>query len=251
MCPQTAIYLLSVEELEDAEKAELLKKRALGVMDSHRRAKAERLSKGKAGNLAIGAGLLLQFIAQDTAGLLTEHGGQDAEGLSPESAEPGGGAGGCKRIYCPGISRVLDLLREPLEITYRYGENGKPEFAKIGSVPHFNLSHSGKYVLCAVSDAEVGADIQQMRPLKDFQLARRFFSPGELQRIMDFEEHRQREKEFYRLWVRKEAYGKLTGEGIISAAGLELDKAGRELVWEDCPPPEGYQLAVCRHRIED
>ena len=39
---------------------------------------------------------------------------------------------------------------------------GKPVFSS-GTGPRFSLSHSGRYVLCVLSDNTVGGDVQQMR----------------------------------------------------------------------------------------
>ena len=59
---------------------------------------------------------------------------------------------------------------------YCYGEHGKP-MRKDGKVC-FNLSHSGKYVLCAVAETEIGCDIEKVKEVK-WKLAKRFFSEGE------------------------------------------------------------------------
>ena len=71
-----------------------------------------------------------------------------------------------------------------------------------------------------------------------------------------------RERLFYRLWARKEAYGKLTGKGI--AAALEVDflpggtvsspygcssgeVGGKRLLWEEYDSIAGYSIALCRY----
>lgn len=59
---------------------------------------------------------------------------------------------------------------------YCYGEHGKP-MRKDGEVC-FNLSHSGKYVLCVVSETEIGCDIEKVKEVK-WKLAKRFFSQEE------------------------------------------------------------------------
>ena len=53
----------------------------------------------------------------------------------------------------------------PEEITICRTERGKP-YAK-GMAVHFNVSHSGDLVLCAVSDSSIGADIERIRPVSD------------------------------------------------------------------------------------
>ena len=47
---------------------------------------------------------------------------------------------------------------------------------------HFNLAHSGEWVVCAVSAAPVGVDIEEIRPL-DLAVAETVFAPGELARF--------------------------------------------------------------------
>ena len=58
------------------------------------------------------------------------------------------------------------------------GERGKPWFP---SCPqnHFNLSHSGSFALCALSDQPVGVDIQEMRAAWRPSLVERTCSPEE------------------------------------------------------------------------
>lgn len=59
---------------------------------------------------------------------------------------------------------------------YCYGEHGKP--MRRNEEVCFNLSHSGKYVLCAVSETEIGCDIEKIKEVK-WKLAKRFFSEKE------------------------------------------------------------------------
>ena len=128
---------------------------------------------------------------------------------------------------------------------------------------YFNLSHSGDYVLCAVSSAEIGTDIQQHCGKNVERLARRFFTEREAAALEQAgEEREKRERLFYRLWARKEAYGKLTGKGI--AAALEVDflpggtvsspygcssgeVGGKRLLWEEYDSIAGYSIALCRY----
>lgn len=106
---------------------------------------------------------------------------------------------------------------------------------------------------CVLAEREVGADIQFPRAAKKERIVKRFFSPKEQEQWLACDET-EGEQLFYRLWTRKEAYGKMTGEGIVEAVGLNMsDKAiygkdNREnsckLVWEEYRQGEGY-LAIC------
>ncbi len=92
------------------------------------------------------------------------------------------------------------------------GEHGKPV---VGTAPmHANLSHAGSAVAVAVASAEVGVDIELPERTGDVvRLASRFFSPDETAWVADAVEV-ERDLRFLRLWVRKEALLKATGEGI-------------------------------------
>ena len=90
----------------------------------------------------------------------------------------------------------------------RYGKHGKPCHKAL----HFNLSHSGRYVICAVGKQEIGCDIQKLRPCKE-QMVRRFFTCDEQEYIFA-KKGREQEERFVTLWCRKESFLKQTGEGL-------------------------------------
>ena len=88
---------------------------------------------------------------------------------------------------------------------------GKPFFPTLPGF-HFNLSHSGNRVLCAVSPSPVGCDIELPRRY-DPTLARRFFQPGESAWLLSLPEDAQPEA-FFRLWTCKESFMKAVGLGF-------------------------------------
>lgn len=87
------------------------------------------------------------------------------------------------------------------------GPWGKPY---IPHAPQFNLSHSGSYVVLAVSGHSVGVDIEQHRPF-DLRVARRCFTPDELRWLTA---HTDPVRAFYILWTAKECIMKATGLGF-------------------------------------
>ena len=89
-------------------------------------------------------------------------------------------------------------------------ERGKPYFSHLPR-RQFNLSHSGSFALCALSDAPVGVDIEALRPRKP-GLAEHIFSPAEQQW---YRCHGAGPDALLTLWTRKEAWGKQRGTGLL------------------------------------
>lgn len=89
-----------------------------------------------------------------------------------------------------GLLLNLALAREAPEVSWppriRLGEYGKPFLTEQGA-PFFSLSHSGEYAACAVGAEEVGLDIEEVG-MADSDVARRCFTPSELQRVMPGED---------------------------------------------------------------
>ena len=82
-------------------------------------------------------------------------------------------------------------------------EMGKPYFA---SGPFFNVSHSGKYVVMAIAEKEVGVDIEECVE-KDMSMLNRIFNEAEVKML---KEH----ADFYYLWCAKESLIKCMGSSI-------------------------------------
>ena len=220
------VYLLSVKELVyspddnpmNAVLAVRLRQRAIKMLDEHRREKVNNLKTEVAQSQAIGAGLLLQLVVQNE-----------------RSADD--------KVLELSVSEVLEKLHEPVSVDYVYDIHGKPDFADTSW--HFNLSHSGEYVCLVTDDNPVGVDIQQMRPLKNYHLAERFYCEAELAKMESCANEAEKVECFYDIWVKKESYAKLTGEGIGKAVGLNTEDASIPVCWRQVEAPVGYRLTVC------
>ncbi|WP_226363925.1 4'-phosphopantetheinyl transferase family protein [Pseudonocardia abyssalis] len=126
--------------------------------------------------------------------------------------------------------------------TCRCGEqHGKPRLAQDG--PGFSMTHAGDLVGLAVHDGPVGLDVEQARPLSDLAgMTAHACSPHES--VAD-------EASFFRLWTRKEALLKSTGEGLstpMSAITLTpdggVDWPGRQVWLHDLSPAPGHPAAL-------
>lgn len=87
---------------------------------------------------------------------------------------------------------------------------GKPFFPDHPS-RHFNLSHSGRYALCAVGECPVGVDIQIIKTTFREGLPHRVCSPEQL---LWLEQQHHRWRGFARLWSMKESRVKWDGSGL-------------------------------------
>lgn len=90
-------------------------------------------------------------------------------------------------------------------------EHGKP-YIDLQKV-EFNISHSGDYAVLALSEQNVGVDIEKLRHNK-MRVARRFFSDTEIDLLKGSDSPDQ---DFTKLWSLKEAYLKFSGSGLTEA----------------------------------
>lgn len=106
------------------------------------------------------------------------------------------------------------LQRPAAEIRFRYGERGKPGLDHDTPLT-FNLAHSGDYLLLALAEnVSLGVDIEAFRPQPHLRtMARDNFSTKEQAALFALPADEQLAA-FYRIWTRKEAYIKATGDGF-------------------------------------
>lgn len=118
----------------------------------------------------------------------------------------------------------------------------------------FNLSHSDNLALIVVARRDVGVDVERIDPgFPTDEIARSFFSPTELTVLNKLSGY-ERLNAFYRLWTRKEALLKATGEGLDGLTRdidlLTKNKIIRqERAWHiwDLSLAEGYAGALAIH----
>ena len=92
--------------------------------------------------------------------------------------------------------------------------------------PYFNISHSGEYVVCVVSDVcEVGIDVEEIKDI-EFDVYASQFLESEWQHV---QHSSNRQKAFFHIWTQKEALTKANGKGlIIPLKSIHIDgKTGR------------------------
>lgn len=90
---------------------------------------------------------------------------------------------------------------------------GKPTIAQFPDF-HYNLSHSGDWVVIAWGKDPVGVDIQEFSAKSPDALARRYFAPEEQQYLFSKESEAERIEAFFQIFTAKESYVKYLGTGI-------------------------------------
>ena len=120
-----------------------------------------------------------------------------------------------------GLARLCGV--DPAGIRFGRSDRGKP-FAT-GLEAHFNISHSGNFVVCAVSERSVGIDVEQLRPVRS-RLAQKVCTPAELSYIQEAPGwgdllSGEAMVRFFRIWTAKEAYFKWTGTGITNLKSVD------------------------------
>ncbi len=135
------------------------------------------------------------------------------------------------------------------------GENGKPHLSS-ESEKFFNISHSGRMVICTVSNTDCGVDIENTASRCDLMnIAGRFFSVPEQNAIMMSPDPKVA---FCRLWTIRESYVKMRGTGFsIGLKALRCDfHRGKAAIFEnevmqddaffnEIKNIHGYRACVC------
>lgn len=144
------------------------------------------------------------------------------------------------------LEKSEELIKVKPLLGMHYNEFGKPYFNELPL--YFSLSHSKDFCLCAFSEQEIGADIELIKE-KPNKVGERFFSEEEKKELQFCEDIRGKNLLFYKLWTRKEAYGKMTGCGVFRGALQEsVLKQLPGLEWMELPELENYACAVCKRR---
>lgn len=157
-------------------------------------------------------------------------------------------------------SSVKSYLGKDEKIIIERKEKGKPYITTPFGV-FISVSHSGEYCIVAVSDIEIGVDIQiheRLRGETEFdsneryqKLAKRFFHPEENEFV-----NLNVKQNFFDVWSAKESYVKYTGEGIDdnfwtysilpeNTKEMEASWSKNNVFFEKIKFCKGYSLCLC------
>lgn len=203
-------------------------------VDDDRRIKIERLKHPLDKARSLGCFLLYRYLwIQDIkTGKVTEQNGEPL----------------CESLTLPGI--IMRDNREKAVPHMNIGKNGKPDLANRYKV-HISFSHSGDMAAVAyhVGEGPVGVDIQVMSIRKVKDHVAEFMMSGREFEYYNSDQCSDKCNFFYEVFCCKEAYTKMTGEGIsadfrmLSVAELRQ----KYQLYNSAIEQDGkkYMLAVC------
>ena len=143
------------------------------------------------------------------------------------------------------------------EPEFFYGEHKKPYLKGYEDI-HFNLSHSGRRVMCIIGDSENGCDIQSIEKNGD-RIAMRFFHKNETAYLSSIPEESARRLAFHKIWCVKESYLKALGTGLSKELkSFEVDIENEIIIPRDpkfnikiyCVDPE-YVCSAAANSLPD
>lgn len=138
-----------------------------------------------------------------------------------------------------------------------YGKNGKPYIENAEDF-HYNLSHSGNWVVLGYSDNCIGIDVEQIYMTEGRrQVAETSFTKKELDYMTEVPYENECALRFTKLWTAKESYLKYLGTGLTKSmtsfsvdvnTGCVTDTSSDEekkLKIENIFPNKEYCIAIC------
>lgn len=142
------------------------------------------------------------------------------------------------------------------DLSFREGPWGKPLLCNVEGL-HFNLSHSGEWILMAAGEGPLGVDVERVSDPAP-RVEEVVFSPAE-RAFLDASPAEERGRRFFDLWTRKESYIKALGMGfsapltsitVLPGEGWsrpQVDDDSLDADWKilqmDLDP--GYSAALC------
>lgn len=154
----------------------------------------------------------------------------------------------------------------PPDLQFLLKEHGKPALAGVACGLDFNLSHSGDWLVCAVTaGTPVGVDLEFCNPKRvSMKVARRYFREEEVA-ALEACGGEQLTDRFFDFWTLKESAVKARGEALapgLASYGFDLTfpngeghkngciavadhDAADTAIYRLLGPLRGYRLAVC------
>lgn len=157
------------------------------------------------------------------------------------------------KLRCIGAGLLIQFIKREYNVKERLvvDKFGKPYFEN--SKVKFNISHSGCFVIAAVSESEIGVDVQRIEKSQN-RIAEKNFLKSECDYINEVEDENVRKQRFYEIWTVKEAYLKQKGIGLrkpLNSFQVEINEGNPMVVNEpnlrfvQIKMNDRYIIAIC------
>ncbi|AEV68409.1 4'-phosphopantetheinyl transferase family protein [Acetivibrio clariflavus] len=155
------------------------------------------------------------------------------------------------------VSHLLEIQNN--SICFGKNEYGKPYLMGVNDF-HFNLSHSGDWVVCAVDSLPIGIDVERIHDV-DLNLSKRFFAKEEHNYLESLDGYKRMEA-FFELWTLKESYIKADGRGLaipLNSFSFSFDEGNIQFKASDSSEKyyfkqydidPSYKLSVCARNTD-
>ncbi|MBO0996710.1 4'-phosphopantetheinyl transferase superfamily protein [Bacillus sp. SD075] len=108
---------------------------------------------------------------------------------------------------------ISDILKEPFQdIHFVLDKNGKPNL--VGGRLHFNISHSGDWVVVGIHNDPIGIDIEEIKNFNIHEITKSTFSSKEFRYLFKSPKDLHIEI-FFKMWTLKESWLKCIGSGFL------------------------------------
>lgn len=188
------LYIMDTKAFESDEEFE----RRLERVSEYRRSKVVRLRRREDKNASLAAGCLLSYALRQYAGIDE------------------------RRVTYTNNKTGKPSIIENYDEQYRLGGNVPGTDSICASAYRndntdiqFSISHTEGCVAAVVGRNACGIDVERVRRIPD-SIVRRMYSRDDAYRISQMEKNGDRVDEYSTcVWTRREAYGKMTGKGLL------------------------------------
>ena len=144
------------------------------------------------------------------------------------------------KLRCVAAEALLRMALGTDDYRIEKNSSGKP-YVSDKKEFFYNISHSGRYVVLAWGNSEVGVDVQRQDTNTNVSaIANRFFTSDERELL-------QREPQrFFEIWTKKESYLKYIGKGLYQDLGsFSVLTPAPGIRYQYYTLEGGYSLSLC------
>lgn len=156
------------------------------------------------------------------------------------------------------IRNALNKLNICSNYNFSFNKHGKPYLEDTNIF--FNISHCKDYVICSISENEIGCDIEYIKE-PNYKISERYFSKEEYEDINSSNNQNIKIDKFYRYWALKESFIKNIGLGLslplnsfcinLDSLSIKQDFDNNKYCFEEIDLDSNYKCSICKQNSEN